>query len=278
MCMHVVNGCKFNLDMRNIAIIVLTLISMSAYSQEIGSFEDYKKQENQKFNKYVQKYKNDIEEMKRVEDEWDNITIDKVVKPKKVKPVSKERVKKLKTQKSIGVGKLNEKSLEKGISLKKRDVPESSYKDDAIKDKSVKPEVFVKSGKPYGLPLPQGKYRVSSSFGTRIHPIFRIRKHHTGIDLACKRGTPINVPSGGVVVRAGWARGYGKYIVVDHGDGYKTAYAHLSRYKVRKGDKVKPDQVIGYVGNTGYSTGPHLHYEVIKNNVKVDPAKYMKRN
>lgn len=117
--------------------------------------------------------------------------------------------------------------------------------------------------------------RISSYYGYRIHPIFKRRMFHDGLDFTAKIGTNIYATGDGVVVEAKRARyGYGNKIVIDHGFGYKTIYAHLHSFAVRKGQKVERGQIIGTVGNTGLSSGPHLHYEILKNNRKVNPIYY----
>jgi len=114
--------------------------------------------------------------------------------------------------------------------------------------------------------------RVASGFNYRIHPIYKVRHFHTGIDFTAPRGTEIYATGDGVVedviVKN---RGYGHHVIIDHGYGYKTLYAHMSRFNVKKGQQVKRGDVIGYVGSTGTSTAPHLHYEVIKNGEKINP-------
>ncbi|MCB9251478.1 MAG: M23 family metallopeptidase [Flavobacteriales bacterium] len=117
--------------------------------------------------------------------------------------------------------------------------------------------------------------RVASGYGSRIDPIYRTRKFHAGMDFTAPVGTPVTATGDGVVqVVESKQWGYGKSIVINHGYGYKTRYAHLSKFKVRAGQKVSRGEVIGFVGNTGKSTGPHLHYEVIKNKSTVNPANY----
>ena len=117
--------------------------------------------------------------------------------------------------------------------------------------------------------------RLSSSFGKRRHPILGYRKMHTGVDFAARTGTPILAAGSGTVEVAGRNGGYGNYIRIRHTDGYKTAYAHMSKFArgVRKGKYVTQDQVIGYVGSTGRSTGPHLHYEVHHHGKKINPRR-----
>ncbi len=114
-----------------------------------------------------------------------------------------------------------------------------------------------------------------SGFGYRIHPIYKCYKMHTGIDLTAKRGTKIYTTGDGVVIDAEkYARGYGKHVKINHGYGYVTLYAHMSKVLVKSGEKVKRGDVIGLVGSTGLSTNPHLHYEVIVNGEFVDPVDF----
>ena len=117
--------------------------------------------------------------------------------------------------------------------------------------------------------------RLSSSYGRRKHPILGYRKLHAGVDFAAPRGTPILAAGSGTVERANRYGSYGNYIRIRHTDGYKTAYAHLSKFArgVKSGSYVKQDQVIGYVGTTGRSTGPHLHYEVHHHGKKINPRR-----
>jgi murein DD-endopeptidase MepM/ murein hydrolase activator NlpD len=117
--------------------------------------------------------------------------------------------------------------------------------------------------------------RISSGFGYRIHPVYKVPKLHEGIDFTAPRGTDVYATADGVVEEANVsARGYGNEIVINHGYGYKTRYAHLTSFKVRRGQQVKRGELIGYVGNTGLSTAPHLHYEVEKDGLKVNPINF----
>jgi murein DD-endopeptidase MepM/ murein hydrolase activator NlpD len=115
--------------------------------------------------------------------------------------------------------------------------------------------------------------RLSSSFGMRRHPVSGYNSMHRGVDFAAPRGTPIIAAGSGVVSEAGWYSSYGRYIRIRHNSTYDTAYAHMSRIArgIRPGARVEQGQVIGYVGSTGRSTGPHLHYEILVNNRKVNP-------
>lgn len=118
-------------------------------------------------------------------------------------------------------------------------------------------------------------YRISSHYGHRTDPFYKVTKFHGGIDFSGPIGLGIYATGDGVVSRVEKNKnGYGNNIVIDHGYGYKTRYAHLNSFKVKKGDKVKRGQEIGSMGNTGKSTAPHLHYEVIKNNKTVNPINF----
>ena len=117
--------------------------------------------------------------------------------------------------------------------------------------------------------------RMTSGYGYRIHPIYKTRKMHYGMDYSAKVGTEIYATGDGVVSKVKRSkRGYGNYVKINHGYGYETLYAHMSKYIVKKGQKVKRGEVIGYVGNTGISTAPHLHYEVRKDNKKINPVNF----
>ena len=117
--------------------------------------------------------------------------------------------------------------------------------------------------------------RVASGFGMRLHPVLKIRKMHAGMDFTAPTGTPIYATGDGVVEDAESTRGgYGKHVVVNHGYGYQTLYGHMSRIGVKTGQKVKRGDVLGYVGSTGISTGPHLHYEVVKDGHKINPINF----
>jgi len=117
--------------------------------------------------------------------------------------------------------------------------------------------------------------RPIGGFGMRIDPIYRTRMMHAGVDFTADRGTEVYATGDGVVEVVESKRwGYGKSIVINHGFGYKTLYAHLSKFEVKQGQKVKRGELIGLIGSTGKSTGPHLHYEVIKDGVKVNPIGY----
>ncbi len=116
--------------------------------------------------------------------------------------------------------------------------------------------------------------RVASGFGMRMHPIHKRRKMHNGMDFTAKTGTPIYATGNGKVIKASRASGFGNVVYIDHGFGYVTKYGHMSKFNTKKGRYVKRGDIIGYVGNTGLSSGPHLHYEVHKNGKPINPVNF----
>lgn len=117
--------------------------------------------------------------------------------------------------------------------------------------------------------------KLLSGFGYRIHPIYKVKKMHTGIDFTAPRGTHIQATGKGRVVQAGRASGYGNRVIIDHGFGYQTLYAHMDRIDVEVGQEVSRGEKIGIVGSTGASTAPHCHYEVIHKGQKVNPIQFV---
>lgn len=132
---------------------------------------------------------------------------------------------------------------------------------------------LVKGSGRFAMPL---KARMTSPFGWRRHPIFRKRRFHTGIDLAGPRRSKIRASDSGHVIHSGWYGGYGRVVIVSHGNGFSTLYAHLTKAMVKKGQNVKKGDVIGLEGSTGFATGPHLHFEVRVKGKPKNPLKYVK--
>lgn len=140
-------------------------------------------------------------------------------------------------------------------------------------DANKTPPVSVVSSSGYVRPV---NGRITSPYGYRIHPIYGVNKMHTGIDYAASQGTPVvSVKSGTVILRQ-YNSSYGNYIIVDHGGGVSSLYAHLSGFAISYGQSVNQGQKIGYIGSTGASTGPHLHFEIRINGSHVNPANYVK--
>ncbi|WP_121118816.1 M23 family metallopeptidase [Croceibacterium ferulae] len=123
--------------------------------------------------------------------------------------------------------------------------------------------------------MPLDAARMSSNYGMRAHPVLGRRRQHNGVDLAAPTGTPVYAPADGLVSRADAWGSYGNYIALEHGGDLQTRFGHLSGFAVSAGERVSKGQLIGYVGSTGRSTGPHLHYEVRVAGEPVDPRPYM---
>lgn len=118
--------------------------------------------------------------------------------------------------------------------------------------------------------------KITSGFGYRRHPFTGKKQFHTGIDIAAPRGSNVKATRAGKIITAKFIRGYGKTVLIEHKNGYQSLYAHLSRINVKKGQSIRANTIIGNVGTTGNSTGPHLHFEIRKNNVPVSPISYVR--
>lgn len=157
--------------------------------------------------------------------------------------------------------------------LQKRIIVESKSLDKIIELAKNKEKLLAAT--PAIQPIKNKDLRhISSGYGSRWHPILKIMRMHSGIDFASNIGAEIYATADGTVETAARGHGYGNMVTLDHGFGYETRYAHMSKIIVKKGEKVKRGQVIGLVGNTGLSTGPHVHYEIRKNGKTVNPINY----
>src|SRR6201995_743447 len=124
------------------------------------------------------------------------------------------------------------------------------------------------------LRTPLETVRITSSFGMREHPVLGYTRMHMGIDFGAPTGTPVYAAGDGVVEKAAWTNGYGRWLQLKHPNGLETGYGHLSRWAVKQGERVHQGQVVAYVGSTGLSTGPHLHFEIMVNSQKGNPSKF----
>lgn len=158
--------------------------------------------------------------------------------------------------------------------LKRKVYIESKSQDDVIALAENKEKLFAAI--PAIQPVANKELiALASGFGMRIHPVYKVRKMHTGVDFAAQIGTPIYATADGVIDKLEVSfSGYGKQLEIDHGFGYRTRFAHMHGFAVRFGQKVKRGDLIGYVGETGLSTAPHLHYEVFVNGIHVNPIHY----
>ncbi|MCA6379204.1 MAG: M23 family metallopeptidase [Cytophagales bacterium] len=158
--------------------------------------------------------------------------------------------------------------------LKRKVYIESKSQDDVIALAENKEKLFAAI--PAIQPVANKELiALASGFGMRIHPVYKVRKMHTGVDFAAAIGTPIYATADGIIDKLEVSfSGYGKQLEIDHGFGYRTRFAHMHGFAVRFGQKVKRGDLIGYVGETGLSTAPHLHYEVFVNGIHVNPIHY----
>ncbi len=223
---------------------LLIFINILCFSQvDTSDYNKFVREQNKEFQEYKDLREQEFKDFVNGEKDWIKVT----------------------TGKDVDV------EIKPDVSSKNKDSKEyiMEIKDDIIaKDNPIeKPEIET-----FVFPI-KDNFRFSSKFGYRFHPIKKIKKFHSGVDLSCKRGTNIYAIADGKVIRSSNINGYGNYILIKHANGVVTAYAHLNRRNVRKGDVLSKNDVIGTVGSTGFSTGPHLHFEIIKNSKKINPAK-----
>ncbi|MFM6831857.1 MAG: M23 family metallopeptidase [Novosphingobium sp.] len=150
--------------------------------------------------------------------------------------------------------------------------------DNGILPSVAKPTTIRRAGVSIPSLAPVFVSHLTSGYGMRVHPVLGGRRAHKGIDLAAATGTPIRASADGVVEKADWFGGYGLFVSLDHGGAMETRYGHMSRVAVAEGQQVRKGDIIGYVGSTGRSTGPHLHYEVRVAGEAVNPVPYLQDN
>lgn len=258
-------------------ILGLLIIALPAFCQENKSFEQYKKEQKEAFEKYVIEEEKKFEAFKKQELDWNKATLGYEAEPViiKVKEDSmKSIVPTLPVPDYVDLkSNINNELKSIKANIKSRVKPKALPKEKA--DETVN-NIYQKelNQVPSISPI-QDKYRLSSKFGPRFHPIKKYYSRHNGIDLACPTGTNVHSPANGKVIYVGFDKGYGNFLKIDHGNGFVTVYAHLSKIHVKKGAVVNKKDIIAKVGSTGMSTGAHLHYEVIKNNKKVNPARFI---
>jgi len=166
-------------------------------------------------------------------------------------------------------------SLSQKVDALKRQMYVQSVSYDEVTDMAYKKEEYWAAVPAIQPILNESLNMLASGYGMRIHPILKVRKMHKGVDFAAPKGTPIYATGDGVVVSVKTVfGGYGKHIEIDHGFGFVTRYAHMNEFKVRRGQKIKRGDLIGTVGNTGSSTAPHVHYEIMKDGRFVNPVNY----
>jgi murein DD-endopeptidase MepM/ murein hydrolase activator NlpD len=225
------------------------------------------------YNKKLAEIEAKINYINEYEEKIRGLSKELKISPKYLPQGGKERpLKNLDFENKLSVGDL-EKSLKDADMIKRQlDEKEKSMAELMDMLNSIK---LVVDSTPTILPA---NGWISSYYGKRVSPFGRGVVFHEGIDISLRPGTPIRAAAGGVVVYAGWEQGYGRLVVIDHGFGYKTKYAHNSAIKVKVGQRVKRGTVVALSGNSGDSTGPHCHFEILVGNKIVDPLKFLKSN
>lgn len=244
-----------------IALTVITVLSV-VYVVKQRTSEKYIKVYDQKINKL--KAENRLLEL----DEFNN-------------QLTTEEIKKSFNSIDSAIDRINQKMKKRGLKEIKMS-PNMGGPIEKGEDDLVELSVFYKKqledleSKLDGLPLGRPHHgRITSSYGYRRNPFTgRGREMHSGIDLKGRTGDPVKATAKGKVTFAGWKGAYGYVVMVKHKNGYETRYAHLTRTRVKKGQAVEAGDIVGLLGSTGRSTGPHLHYEVLLNNRKLNPSKY----
>lgn len=223
----------------------------------------------------------DIELIKYMKEQRDIINSKKIELQTQMKEVEVSKVKVETRRRDLAKATREKEDLMRRL---QEDMKSAEQEYDKLNDYAKKIEADIRklarnsspySGGTMAWPVP-GYSRISSPYGYRIHPIFKTKKLHTGIDIPAPTGTNITSGSEGKVIYTGTLGGYGKAVMVDHGGGIVTLYAHNSSIVVSEGQSVKKGQTIAKAGSTGYSTGPHLHFEVRKNGSYVDPLPWVK--
>ncbi len=242
-------------------LLILLFLPLISFGQDLKekddlTFEEYKSQEYQKYSDFENKMISELNNYIVLEEEWNIITVSKKGNIKDVIINNNNNIVETNEKKEIIISKENKK-------------PNKEVKPDYVIDNLESP--ILSNPKAFVSPLRGNNFRISSKFGYRTHPVYKTKKFHGGIDLAAPKNTPVYSVKAGIVIHSGFVRGYGNYIIVEHEDGYKSAYAHLNTIKVKKGNQVAEGFVIGTVGKTGTATGYHLHFELIKSNKKIDP-------
>jgi len=266
-----------------ISVIIVSIVLFISYLN-IPSIETPKEKA---YKRELRNMKLEYESLNKQMDQMVNVLEDIERRDNKIYRVYFEADPIPEEQRNVGFGGVNRYNDLKGYNnsellintnrrvdkLKKRLVVQSRSLD-KIKEMARNKEAMLKSI-PAIQPVPNDDLkRISAGYGYRMHPILKYKKLHEGIDFSAPVGTPVYATGNGVIREARRTGGYGKLILLDHGFGYKTFYAHLSKFNVSEGQKVKRGDVIGELGNTGLSTGPHLHYEVHKDNKIVNPINY----
>lgn len=266
-------GHKFATSPNGMKLLGLTSFeSLVATNDDLLSSEDYRNSLNA-YIKQIGELHIRLENLDKQTERIQDVMKRQIVGKHKVPKLKEEKI-----EKGKGGPLINDELSQKDLGLAVAKLMEKVEIREALSNKMeamMLKQSVLKNTLPtlYPVDIP---YR-SSSFGWRQDPFLGVRAFHKGLDFSAATGEPIKATASGIVTDAGFARDYGKYIKISHGDGLETRYAHASKILVSKGDVVRREQVIGLVGNTGRSTGPHLHYEIRLNGKALDPKQYLKK-
>ena len=266
-------GHKFVTSPNGMKLLGLTSFeSLSANNDNLLSSEDYRNN----LNAYIEQIGElhiRLEDLDKQTERIQDVLKRQIVGKHKVPKLEKDE-----SEQSKGGPLINDELSQKDIGLVVAKLMDKVEARESLSNKieaMMLKQTVLKNTLPSLYPV-DTPYR-SSSFGWRKDPFLGVRAFHKGLDFSAVTGEPIMATASGIVTEAGFERDYGKYIKINHGDGLETRYAHASKLLVSKGDVVRREQVIALVGNTGRSTGPHLHYEIRLNGRALDPKQYLKK-
>ena len=261
-----------------LAFVALLSYGIFVYFYDTASYRSMKR-ENEKLrehykvlNKRVDKMASALENMENRDDNIYRVILQKEPVPEAMRNAGFGGTDRYKKLRGFNNSDLIIKTTKRLDQLSKKLVVQSKSYDEVAKLAKKRSEEIKHI--PAIRPVNMDKSYVTSYYGYRFHPIYKRREMHQGVDYAAPMGTKVYAPADGTVEKIRYSGGYGRLVVIDHGFGYKTRYAHLNKVLVRRGEKIERGDVIALIGNSGLSTGPHLHYEVHKDNVKVNPINY----
>jgi murein DD-endopeptidase MepM/ murein hydrolase activator NlpD len=241
--------------------------------------DEYKKNQNQAIEAYKKKQQEEIEKLRKefLKYEKEREAEIAAFKNKNINPTLQKKAaeaeKKNKLNDSPQVVEI-EKEAETNTPIEEAK-KEAEVKVVPKKVEADKKKIEIEANRPVFFPVDK-KYPITSHYNkNRVHPVLKKKRPHNGIDFGAPKGTPVYAPADGIVEIARFSKSAGNWVMINHQNGYKTVYMHFDKLGVKEGQQVKRGQVIGYIGNTGYSTGPHLHYEVRHNNVPVNPVNFL---
>jgi murein DD-endopeptidase MepM/ murein hydrolase activator NlpD len=283
--MKKLNNC--NLIFLTLSLLMVGFNSFAQTNEELERYKkeqqqklyDYKNKQNQEIEVYKRKQQEEIEKLRKeyIKYEREREAEIAAFKNKNINPELKKKAEQAEKQNKI-IENPQPVEIEKAEEITKDVIePKDEIEKKAIPKTTAAAErkIEIEANRPVFFPIDK-KYPITSHYSkNRTHPVLKKKRPHNGIDFGAPKGTPVFAPADGIVEIARYSKSAGNWIMVNHQNGYKTVYMHFDKHAVKEGQQIKRGQVIGYIGNTGYSTGPHLHYEVRHNNVPVNPMNFL---